>query len=102
MTVRFVEPRDAEALQNYFRSLSTRSRYNRFLGAISELPASLLEQFIHVGEADRFSVVAIMLVDGRETIVGEARYAFDAIPTASSSACRSTTAGRATASARRC
>ena len=77
VTVRFVEPRDAEALQNYFRALTTRSRYNRFLGAASELPASLLEDFIHVGEADRFSVVATMLVDGHETIVGEARYAFD-------------------------
>ena len=30
--------RDAEALQAYFRSLSVRSRYNRFLGAMSELP----------------------------------------------------------------
>ena len=77
VTVRFVEPRDAEALQNYFRALTTRSRYNRFLGAASELPTSLLEDFIHVGEADRFSVVATMLVDGHETIVGEARYAFD-------------------------
>jgi GNAT superfamily N-acetyltransferase len=77
ITVRFVEPRDADALQNYFRALTTRSRYNRFLGAASELPASLLEDFIHVGEADRFSVVATMLVDGHETIVGEARYAFD-------------------------
>ena len=77
VTVRFVEPRDAEALQNYFRSLSTRSRYSRFLGAASELPPSVLEDFIHIGEADRFSVVATMLVDGRETIVGEARYAFD-------------------------
>jgi GNAT superfamily N-acetyltransferase len=77
VTVRFVEPRDAEALQNYFRSLATRSRYNRFLGAASELPPSVLEDFIHIGEADRFSVVATMLVDGRETIVGEARYAFD-------------------------
>jgi RimJ/RimL family protein N-acetyltransferase len=77
VTVRFVEPRDAETLQNYFRSLTTRSRYNRFLGAASELPASVLEDFIHIGEADRFSVVATMLVDGRETIVGEARYAFD-------------------------
>jgi len=77
VTVRFVEPRDAEALQNYFRSLTTRSRYNRFLGAASELPQSLLEDFIHVGEADRFSVVATMLVDGHEIIVGEARYAFD-------------------------
>ena len=78
VTVRFVEPRDAEALQNYFRSLTTRSRYNRFLGAASELPPSLLEDFIHIGEADRFSVIATVLIDGRETIVGEARYAFDA------------------------
>jgi len=76
LTVRFVEPRDAEPLQNYFRSLTTRSRYNRFLGATRELPPSVLEEFIHIGEADRFSVIATMLVDGYETIVGEARYAF--------------------------
>jgi RimJ/RimL family protein N-acetyltransferase len=78
VTVRFVEPRDAETLQAYFRSLSTRSRYNRFLGAIRELPANVLDAFVHVGEADRFSVVAVMTIDGAETIVGEARYAFDA------------------------
>ncbi len=77
VTVRFVEPGDAEALQAYFRTLSIRSRYNRFLGAISELPATQLDQFIHVGEAGRFSVVAVMNIDGAETIVGEARYAFD-------------------------
>ena len=78
VTVRFVEPRDREELQNYIRSLSQRSPYNRFLGAMSELPKSELERFIHIGEADRFTVVATMLVDGFETIVGEARYAFHA------------------------
>ena len=36
VTMRFVEPRDGEELQNYYRSLSQRSRYNRFLGAVSE------------------------------------------------------------------
>jgi RimJ/RimL family protein N-acetyltransferase len=77
LTLRFVEPDDAEALQAYFRSLTTRSRYNRFLGAMSELPHKLLEDFIHVGEDDRFSVIATMAIDGHETIVGEARYAFD-------------------------
>jgi GNAT superfamily N-acetyltransferase len=77
LTVRFVEPRDAGALQGYVRSLSTRSRYNRFLGAISELPPTLLDDFVHVGEADRFSVIATLMVDGIETIVGEARYALD-------------------------
>jgi GNAT superfamily N-acetyltransferase len=78
LTVRFVEPKDAEALQGFFRSLTVRSRYNRFLGAMSELPQTLLDHFIHVGEADRFSVIAVMTIDGVETIVGEARYAFDA------------------------
>jgi GNAT superfamily N-acetyltransferase len=77
LTVRFVEPQEADALQGYFRSLSVRSRYNRFLGAMSELPQTELDHFIHVGEADRFSVVAVMMLDGIETIVGEARYAFD-------------------------
>jgi GNAT superfamily N-acetyltransferase len=78
LTVRFVEPRDAEALQGFFRSLTVRSRYNRFLGAMSELPQTELDHFIHVGEADRFSVIAVMTIDAVETIVGEARYAFDA------------------------
>jgi GNAT superfamily N-acetyltransferase len=78
LTVRFVEPDDADALQAYFRALSVRSRYNRFLGAMSELPQTELDHFIHVGEGDRFSVMAVMTIDGIETIVGEARYAFDA------------------------
>ena len=77
ITVRFVEPRDADDLQDYFRGLSSRSRYNRFFGAIGQLPPGLLDRFIHVGEADQFSVVATMQVDGHDSIVGEARYAFD-------------------------
>jgi GNAT superfamily N-acetyltransferase len=76
VTVRFVEPRDGEELQNYFRSLSTRSRYNRFLGAMSELPQGVLERFTHISEAAGFTVVATVMVDGFETIIGEARYAF--------------------------
>ena len=74
VTVRFVQPRDAEELQSYFRSLSARSRYNRFLGAMSELPQGVLDRFTHVGERDGFTVIATIEVDGFETIVGEARY----------------------------
>ncbi|WFU72055.1 GNAT family N-acetyltransferase [Bradyrhizobium sp. CB2312] len=76
--VRFVEPRDTEELQHYFRSLTTRSRYNRFFGAISELPKGLLSEFLDVGAHERFTVVATKMVDGFETIVAEARYAFHA------------------------
>jgi RimJ/RimL family protein N-acetyltransferase len=78
LTVRFLEPQDAGAVQDYFRSLTISSRFNRFLGAVSELPQTLLEHFIRVGEGQRFSVIATMAVDGIESIVGEARYAFDA------------------------
>ena len=77
VTVRFVEPRDGEELQSYFRSLSAGSRYNRFLGAMSELPKPVLDHFTHAGLDDAFSVVATMDVDGFETIVGEGRYGFN-------------------------
>jgi GNAT superfamily N-acetyltransferase len=76
LKARFVEPGDTDELQHYFRSLSTRSRYNRFFGALSELPKGLLNEFLEVGERERFTVVATMMVDGFETIVAEARYAF--------------------------
>jgi RimJ/RimL family protein N-acetyltransferase len=75
ITLRFIAPRDGEELQAYFRSLSTRSRYNRFLGAMSELPRSMLDHFTHVGLDNGFTIVATMRIDGFETIVGEARYA---------------------------
>lgn len=78
LNVRFIEPRDTDEIQHYVRSLSTRSRYNRFFGAISELPKGLLHDFLEVGERDRFSIVATMMVDGFDTIVAEARYAFHA------------------------
>ena len=78
LTVRFVAPDDAETLQRYFRLLSVRSRYNRFLGAVSELPPRELDRFTHAGEDERFSVLAVMMVDGRETVVSEARYGFEA------------------------
>jgi RimJ/RimL family protein N-acetyltransferase len=79
LTVRFAAPDDGETLQHYFRRLSVRSRYNRFLGAVSELSASELDHFTHAGEDDRFSVIATMMADGREAVVGEARYSFDAV-----------------------
>ena len=77
ITLRFAELTDADALQSYFRGLSAQSRYNRLMGAASELPAGQLDRFIHVGEDDGFSLVATTRRDGIEVIIGEARYAVD-------------------------
>jgi GNAT superfamily N-acetyltransferase len=76
MAVRFADVADSLALQGYFRRLSPQSRYNRLMGAASELPAGQLDRFIHFGQAEGFSLLAIMTCAGQETIVGEARYAF--------------------------
>src|ERR1700743_2993735 len=64
VTLRFLEPGDAEELQSYFRSLSTRSSYNRLLGAMSELPRNVLDHFIRIGDCDEFSVIATAEVGG--------------------------------------
>lgn len=78
MTLRFVEPDDAAALQHYFHGLSVNSRYNRFLAAIGELPPSELEKTLHSG-GNAFAILATLKNGGVETIIGEARYAFDPV-----------------------
>ena len=77
VTVRFVEPADAGALQAYVRALSQTSRYNRFFGATAALPPGELEKSIHSGEHNLFTVIAVTRIDGFESIVGEARYQID-------------------------
>ena len=78
LTLRFVEPGDAAAIQAYVRGLSVSSRYRRFHGAASELPPGLLQGFTHAGVDDRFSVIAVAAVEGHQRIVAEARYALTA------------------------
>ncbi|WP_315722185.1 MULTISPECIES: GNAT family N-acetyltransferase [unclassified Bradyrhizobium] len=75
--LRFVTPDDAEVLQAYVRSLSPRSRNRRFLGALSELPKPVLDDFVALGRNDRYSLIGAMDHDGVESIVAEARYALD-------------------------
>jgi len=78
LIVRFLMPDDGERLLSYFRSLSQPSRYSRLMGAASELPPSELDKALHVGEGSRFAVVAELQIDGIDTMVGEARYSYDA------------------------
>jgi GNAT superfamily N-acetyltransferase len=76
VTLRFATPDDAEELQAYIRGLSSASRYKRFLGAMSELPKTVLDEFVDVGRNDRYSLIASMPTDGFDLLVAEARYAF--------------------------
>lgn len=75
VAVRYVQPYDREKLQNYFRSLSARSRYDRFFGARSELPQPELDRFVHPGLNNQYSLILTAIIDGFERVIGEARYA---------------------------
>jgi RimJ/RimL family protein N-acetyltransferase len=77
LTIRYAEPDDAEALQNYFRGLSPRARYNRLMGPAPELPQGLLGRFVHTGEAGGYTLLATLVGDAGESVIGEARYAFE-------------------------
>ena len=66
---------DGEGLQTYVRGLSQRSRYNRFLGAASELPASELARALAANGRDTLTLLLTSMADDRETVVGEARVA---------------------------
>ena len=67
---------DGDALQSYVRGLSPQSRYNRFLGAASELPASELARALAANGRDTLTLLLTTAADDRETLVGEARVAF--------------------------
>jgi GNAT superfamily N-acetyltransferase len=75
LVLRPIRSSDGEALQNYVRGLSPRSRYNRFLGAASELPASELARALAANGRDTLTLLLTSTVEARETVVGEARVA---------------------------
>jgi GNAT superfamily N-acetyltransferase len=66
---------DGDALQAYVRKLSPQSRYNRFLGAASELPASELARALAANGRDTLTLLLTSAAEDRETVVGEARVA---------------------------
>ncbi len=66
---------DGDALQTYVRGLSPESRYNRFLGGASELPASELARALAANGRDTLTLLLTSIAGKCEAIVGEARVA---------------------------
>ena len=76
VTLRPVSRHDGGVLQAYIRALSWESRYNRFLGALHELPAAELERVTHLDQEYELALLAETRFDGAPRVVAEARYAF--------------------------
>ena len=78
VTVRPTLPQDIELQRVFFRGLSPRARNNRFLTPMSELPATLVESFANIDYSRHLALLAEVFEDGREHMIGEARYVVDA------------------------
>jgi acetyltransferase len=74
VVIRPVLPQDAELTAAFFRGLSGPARYDRFLSPLREPPPELLAHFTRVDYADHLALVAEVFMDGRETVIAEARY----------------------------
>jgi GNAT superfamily N-acetyltransferase len=72
-SIRLAGPGDADRLQVYVRQLSAAARYNRFFGALSELPASELRRATDVDGLRRATLIA-QTADST-AIIAELRYA---------------------------
>jgi GNAT superfamily N-acetyltransferase len=75
LALRPARPGDGDALQTYVRGLSPQSRYNRFLGAANELPASELARALAANGRETLTLLLTSTAEDRETVVGEARVA---------------------------
>ena len=75
LALRPVRLSDGDALQSYIRGLSPQSRYNRFLGAASELSPSELARTLAANGRDTLTLLLTSTAQGYETVVGEARVA---------------------------
>lgn len=74
VVIRPVLPQDQDLTSAFFRNLSGAARYDRFMTSMRELPPELLRRFTQVDYADHLALVAEVFVDGRETVIAEARY----------------------------
>ncbi len=75
VTVRPVQPQDAELQQALVRALSPASRYRRFHGALGELSPAMLRYLTDIDYDDHLALMATVIgPDGRDMQIAEARY----------------------------
>jgi GNAT superfamily N-acetyltransferase/acyl carrier protein len=77
VTVRPIGAGDAPLEADFVRRLSDESRYTRFMGTLRELPEPKLRYLTDVDNVHHVALAATVDRDGRELLVGAARYVVD-------------------------
>ena len=95
VVVRPVLPQDEDLTRAFFRDLSAPARYDRFMTSLREVPSELMRRFTQIDYTNHLALVAEVFVDGRETVIAEARYVRGPDPGLPSSPSRWRRPGRA-------
>lgn len=77
VTIRPTLPQDVELQRDFFRTLSAESRYCRFMTRLTELPEAMAQRFAGIDYHSHLALLAEVFEDGRQTMIGEARYIVD-------------------------
>ena len=75
--IRSIEVADAMLIREFVRSLSFKTRYLRFMSALRELSAQMIDRLTRVDRRDA-ALIGIVNTDGADRAVGVARYAANA------------------------
>lgn len=78
IAIRPTLPQDTELQRAFFGALSAEARYARFLTSCKGLPDTLARHFASTDYRSHLALMAAVVADGRETMIGEARYVADA------------------------
>src|SRR6201989_3049902 len=76
--IRAANVSDVESLSIYFTGLSTTSRNKRFMGARADFAVLAAECVARANHPDHLTLLAELRQEGRDTIIGETLYAYDA------------------------
>ncbi|MDX1377060.1 MAG: GNAT family N-acetyltransferase [Burkholderiales bacterium] len=78
VTLRPLQPGDAEIERRFVTGLSERTRYNRLLGGAMKITDAYIRRLIEVDQAREVALAAVTMLEGAELIIGVARYALEA------------------------
>jgi acetyltransferase len=70
-------PQDCELQHVFVRTLSDEDRYFRFMTRLSELSEAMAERFTTIDHRSHIALIATVVRDAHETMIGEARYIVD-------------------------
>lgn len=77
VVIRRTEPEDLEILFSMFTSLSADTMFRRFLRSQKGLTEADVEETLRLEDKNVTSLIAVLVKDGEEQAVGEARYVTD-------------------------